>query len=327
MGKILVTGGAGYIGSQTNYVLLDQGFETVVFDNLSYGHREVVSDKSKFYRGDLLNLDSLEQVFRENKIEAVLHFAAFISVGESVEKPDIYYRNNVLGTINLLEVMKKYEVNKLVFSSTAAVYGLPENVPISENSPKMPINPYGRSKWMMEQIMDDFHQAYGLNSLRLRYFNACGADSKLRTGENHQPETHLIPLAIYAALNIKPEIKIYGDDYNTPDGTCIRDYIYIEDLAEAHVLALKKLLSGLKIAEGVNLGTKRGYSVKEVIQTVKEVTGRDFIVEVTDKRPGDPNILVADNQKAKDLLNWEANRSELKNIIQTAWQWHQKNLS
>ncbi len=324
MSKILVTGGAGYIGSHTNLALLDKGFETVVFDNLSYGHSEFVPENSTFFKGDLLNKQDLDRVFKENKIEAVIHFAAFIAVGESVEHPDIYYKNNVIGTLNLLDSMRENGVDKIVFSSTAAVYGLPDNNPIKENFPKKPINPYGRTKLIMEEIMDDYYNAFGLNSIRLRYFNACGADTKLRVGEDHTPETHLIPLVILTALGKRESIKVFGTDYDTHDGSCIRDYIHVEDLAKAHILALEKLLSSNGICEAINLGTKQGYTVLEVIQKAKEITGVDFQVDKVSRRAGDPGVLVADNTFAKEFLGFEATSSDIENIIKTAWKWHQK---
>ncbi|GAB4147308.1 MAG: UDP-glucose 4-epimerase GalE [Patescibacteria group bacterium] len=325
MSKVLIVGGAGYIGSQTNLHLLEQGLETVVFDNLVYGHIESVPENCTFIEGDLLNPQGLIQAIQQNDIEAVVHFAAYAYVGESVEKPSKYYRNNVVGTLNLLDAMLETGVNKLIFSSTCATFGIPNQVPITEQTPQNPINPYGRTKLMVEQILMDYAQAYGLSSIALRYFNACGADPQGRTGEMHDPETHLIPLILDVAAGKRDSIKVFGTDYNTPDGTCIRDYIHTCDLASAHYLALKKLESSVAetICERVNLGTGRGYSVNEIIETCKKVTGQNIKIEYVERRPGDPDELIADNQKATNYLGWKPVNSELDNIIQTAWNWHQ----
>lgn len=326
MSTILIVGGAGYIGSQTNYCLLDQNFQTVVLDNLVYGHTELISENSPFILGDLGDKESLKQVFQKFSIQAVLHFAAFAYVGESVLEPAKYYQNNLVGTLNLLEIMREFKVKNLVFSSTCATYGIPETVPIKEDTLQKPINPYGRSKLMVEQILQDYHQAYGLSFIALRYFNACGADTKLRTGEWHEPETHLIPLILQVASKQREKISIYGNDYPTKDGTCIRDYIHTEDLAEAHILALKKLLDPeqkTSIAEFINLGTGKGFSVKEIIEMVENITQVKIKVEIAPRRPGDPAILIADKQKAEKYLNWQAKHSSLENIIKTAWNWEQ----
>lgn len=324
MKTVLVTGGAGYIGSQTTFTLLEEGFQTVVFDSLEYGHREVIPRESVFIKGNLLNLKDLKDVFKKYKIDAVVHFAGYTSVGESVQNPGKYYQNNVGGSLNLLEEMVAAGVKKIVFSSSAAVYGIPKMNLINEIAPLAPINPYGKTKLVVENLLDDYFKAYGVSSISLRYFNACGADKKLRTGENHNPETHLIPLVLQAAAGVKPSVKVFGNDYKTFDGTCIRDYIHVTDLASAHVLALKKLLSGKKMDEKINLGVGRGFTVFEVIKKAKEITGVDFKVEITKRRPGDTVRLVADNKKAKKFLNWQPKYSDLDTIITTAWKWLQK---
>lgn len=321
MKRILVTGGAGYIGSQTNLHLLEEGFDTVVLDNLEYGHREVVPLQTPFVKGDLLNPKAVKEVFKNHKIDVVMHFAGYISVAESVENPQRYYGNNVVGTLNLLEAMRASGVNRIVFSSSAAVYGVPEKIPIAESVPLSPINPYGETKAIVEGILDDYYKAYGLNSISLRYFNACGADRSLRSGENHKPETHLIPLVLQAAAGKRPWVIVNGDDYDTADGTCIRDYIHVMDLASAHVLAMKKLLSDKKVNQKINLGVGHGFSVMEIIKKAKEVTGVDFKVKISKRRPGDATKLIADNKKAKRVLGWEPKYSDLDTIIKTAWDW------
>jgi UDP-glucose 4-epimerase len=326
MSKILIVGGAGFIGSHTNYELIENGFETIVFDNLSNGYREFVPASSVFYQGDLANPEQIERVFKEHTIDTVVHFAANIEVGESQIDPASYYQNNVIGTLNLLSIMRQYQVTSIVFSSTAAVYGNPVTVPIKENDPKLPINTYGRTKLITEQVMEDYHRAYGLNSIRLRYFNACGGDSQLRVGEAHVPETHLIPLILEAAAGDRESIKIFGNDYSTPDGTCIRDYVDVKDLASAHVLSVKKIIESKSqdkpVCEAINLGTKQGFSVKQIIDAVKQYTGKDFKVEITLRRPGDPDMLVADSAKAREFLGWNPEHSNLENIITQAWRWY-----
>jgi UDP-glucose 4-epimerase len=328
--KILILGGNGYIGSQTNLELLENGFETVVFDKQKPSFLDFIFQdfKSDYFFGDLLNPNNLKEVFEKFKIQAVIHFAANIEVNESQINPEKYYFNNVVGTLNLLQVMKNFEVKNLVFSSTAAVYGLPTKIPILETDLKKPINVYGRTKWVVEQILQDYNKAYGLNSISLRYFNACGADLKNRCGENHHPESHLIPLILMTANQKKEVIKIFGENYQTKDGTCIRDYIHTKDLATAHLLALKKLIQNLQnennsenICEAVNLGTKNGYSVKEIIQKAKEITGIDFKTEVVEKRLGDPDKLIADNNKAQKWLGFSPKHSKLEKILKTAWEW------
>ncbi len=322
--KILVTGGAGYIGSHCVLALLKQGYDVVVFDNLATGHIETISTLKKygnvnFYQGDLLHSTYLNTVFKQTNIDAVIHFAAFSQVGESVKDPQKYYINNVCGTINLLKVMLENNAKKIVFSSTAATYGEPQYTPIDEKHPQNPINPYGQTKLIIEKIMDDYDKAYGLCSVRLRYFNVAGADSEKRVGEWHEPETHLIPNILKSTFSNGKTFEMYGTDYDTKDGTCIRDYINVEDLAEAHVLALDYLNSGGK-TNFFNLGTNDGNSVKEVFSACEEVTNKKIDVNICPKREGDPAILVADNSKAKQILNWQP-KKDLKQSIQTAYQW------
>lgn len=323
MSKILITGGAGYIGSQTNYWLLDQGYETVVFDNLVYGYEQNVPSNSTFIKGDLANIADIQAVFRDYDISGVIHFAAYAYVGESVTNPQKYYQNNVVGTLNLLNAMIEADVKHIVFSSTCATYGIPEIIPITEQEKQSPINPYGFTKLVVEHILRDYYNAYGLKSVALRYFNACGADPKLRTGEAHNPETHLIPL-IFKAIDSGNPMLVFGDDYNTPDGTCIRDYIHTLDLASAHQTTLDKLIKGELDCDQINLGTGNGFSVLEVIQTIERVTGKNVPQKIVERRPGDPDMLVADNTKAREVLGWYPSHSSLENIIQTAWNWYQK---
>ena len=317
--KILVCGGAGYIGSNMTAMLAAEGFEPVVYDNLNTGHRSAVGS-AEFVEGDLANYELLVKTLKKYKIEAVMHFAAFIEVGESVQMPLKYYHNNVSCTHNLLSAMEAAGVDKFVFSSTAAVYGMPEQVPVTEDSPKQPINPYGETKLAAERICHYQSQAGKLRYTLLRYFNACGAGANGSLGEDHRPESHLIPLIIKAAMGKNSEIQIYGTDYPTPDGTCIRDYIHIEDLCRAHLLALEKLDHNTELV--YNLGNGEGYSVKEVIETVKKVSGQDFKVVEADRRPGDPPILTSDATKARTELGWKPQFPELEKIIATAWQWH-----
>lgn len=320
MKHILVMGGAGYIGSHTVKHLVQQGYRCVVADNLSCGHREAVDPRAAFEKADLLAPASLEAVFSKYEIEAVVHFAAFASVGESVQDPQKYYHNNVIGTWNLLNVMLRHGVKKIVFSSTCATYGEPQYTPLDEKHPQQPINPYGRTKLMVENIFADYARAYGLKYIALRYFNAAGSAADGDIGESHDPETHLIPLVLYAATGKRPCIKIFGTDYPTPDGTCLRDYIHVEDLAVAHRLALEKLdhYSGY-----INLGTGIKTSVKDIIAAVEEVTGKKCPVEIAPRRAGDPAVLYAANEKAKEVLGWQPKYMEIKEIIATAWKWEQ----
>ena len=319
---ILVCGGAGYIGSHVNKMLNRMGYDTVVFDNLVYGHREAVK-WGKFVRGDLKNPEEIEAVFDACPIEAVMHFAAYAYVGESVTDPEKYYFNNVACTLNLLRAMRGHGCNKIIFSSTCATYGEPERVPITEDMPQNPINPYGASKLMVERILSDYGTAYGLRSVALRYFNAAGADPEGEIGENHDPETHLIPLVLDAASGKRSDIKVFGTDYPTRDGSCIRDYIHVEDLAKAHILALQYLQNG-GASERFNLGNERGTSVLEVIEAVKKVTGKDFKVTLSDRRPGDPATLVGSSDKVKAVLGWEPQYAEIETIVEHAWKWQEK---
>jgi UDP-glucose 4-epimerase len=318
---ILVTGGAGYIGSHTVAELLDKGEEVVVVDNLQQGHREAVLG-GKLYVGDLRDGDFLDTVFKENEIEAIIHFAANSLVGESMQNPAKYYHNNVYGTLCLLEKMNRYGVKKIVFSSTAATYGEPENIPILENDRTLPTNTYGETKLAMEKMMKWFDVAHGIKYVSLRYFNAAGAHASGKIGEDHNPETHLIPIILQVALGQRPHISIFGDDYATPDGTCIRDYIHVSDLSDAHVLAVEKLRRGE--SSGIyNLGNGKGFSVKEVIDIARKVTGREIPAKVEARRAGDPAVLVASSERAKAELGWKPKRDSLEAIIESAWKWHQ----
>lgn len=318
---ILVCGGAGYIGSHINKQLHKEGYETIVFDNLIYGHKEAVK-WGKLVVGDLKNVDEIEAVFKNNQIDAVFHFAAYAYVGESVDHPEKYYYNNVANTLNLLHVMMKYGCNKIIFSSTCATYGEPEKVPITEDMPQNPINPYGATKLMVERIFQDYHKAYGLQYVVLRYFNAAGADPDGEIGESHNPETHIIPLVLDAASGKRPDIKVFGTDYDTPDGSCIRDYIHVYDLATAHLLALHHLEAG-KESQFFNLGNEKGTSVLEVVDSVKRVTRRNLKVTLTDRRPGDPAKLVGSSQKAQEVLGWKPIYGDIDAIVGHAWKWHE----
>ena len=322
---ILVTGGAGYIGSHAVLALKAAGYEVLIFDNLEYGHQELVETVLgvKLVTGDTRDRASIDRVFATHKIDAVMHFAAYIAVGESVAEPGMYYQNNVVGTLNLLESMRAAGVDKFVFSSTSAVYGIPQYTPILEEHPFAPISPYATSKLMVENILSDFDTAHGLKSVRFRYFNAAGADPSGRLGEDHDPETHLIPLILLTALGKREHISVYGTDYPTPDGTCIRDYIHVHDLATAHVLGLKYLLEGGE-SQVFNLGNGNGFSVREVIETAKQITGKEIKVTYGDRRAGDPPILVGSSDRVRRLLGWKPAYPDLQNIITHAWQWHQK---
>jgi UDP-glucose 4-epimerase len=322
---ILVTGGAGYIGSHTVLALKQAGYAVVILDNLVYGHRDLVDSalQVKLICGDIGDRPLLDQIFAEHDIQAVIHFAAYAYVGESVSDPAKYYRNNVMGTLTLLEAMVAAGVQSIVFSSTCATYGNPQQIPIPEDHPQAPINPYGASKLMVERILSDFDTAYGLRSVRFRYFNAAGADPQGQLGEDHTPETHLIPLVLLTALGQRDHIAIFGTDYETADGTCIRDYIHVSDLADAHVLGLEYLLKGG--ATGVfNLGNGNGFSVREVIEAAERVTGQAIKVVESDRRPGDPATLVGSAQKARQVLGWQPKYFQLETILDHAWQWHQR---
>jgi UDP-glucose 4-epimerase len=317
--NILVCGGAGYIGSNMTALLAREGHEPVVFDNFSKGHRTAVKG-AKVVTGDLADRALLVKTLGELHIEAVMHFAAYIEVGESVREPLRYYQNNLSNTQNLLSAMQETGVEKFVFSSTAAVYGMPQRVPITEDTPKEPINPYGETKLAVERMCHYQSQAGRLRFVALRYFNACGAGDDGARGEDHRPESHLIPLTIQAAMGKRADIKIYGTDYPTLDGTCIRDYIHIDDLCRAHLLALKKLDDRAELA--YNLGNGQGYSVRQVIDTVKRVCGRDFKVVEVQRRPGDPPVLTSDASKAKNELGWRPEKPQLEEMVATAWKWH-----
>lgn len=322
---ILVTGGAGYIGSHAVLALIQAGYEVLVLDNLSYGHRELVEQvlKVKLIVGDISDRALLDQLFTTHNITAVMHFAAYIAVGESVTDPGKYYRNNVAGTLTLLEAMVAASIHKFVFSSTCALYGIPKTIPLVENHPQDPISPYATTKWMVERMLSDFDQAYGLKSVSFRYFNAAGADPTGLLGEDHAPETHIIPLVLFAAMGKRESVSIFGTDYSTRDGTCIRDYIHVTDLAQAHVLGLEYLLKDGD-SEVFNLGNGSGFSVREVIETAKEVTGKAIKIVECDRRPGDPPILVGSSDKARNVLGWHPQYPNLKDIVAHAWQWHQQ---
>lgn len=318
--SVLVTGGAGYIGSHMVAELLENHEDVVVFDNMEKGHRKAVSG-GKFYHGDLRDKEALDKVFRENDIEAVIHFAAASLVGESVTNPIKYYNNNVYGTLCLMEKMKEYNVDKIIFSSTAATYGEPENVPILESDRTLPTNPYGESKLAVEKMLKWCDQAYGIRYTALRYFNAAGAHISGTIGEDHRPETHLIPVILEVALGKRDAIQIFGDDYDTPDGTCIRDYIHVMDLVNAHLLALNRLRDGGS-STVYNLGNGKGFSVKQVVEAARNVTGHKIPQKIAPRRPGDPAVLVASSEKIIRELNWKPKYDDLNTIISTAWEWH-----
>lgn len=324
--KVLVAGGVGYIGSHTVKALLGSGFETVVFDDLSTGRRELVVPGCRLVVGDLLDREAVRNVFRENgDIAAVLHFASLIQVGESYRDPGKYYRHNLGTSLNLLEAMLEAGVGRFVFSSSAAVYGLPRAQPIPEDHPLEPFNPYGATKSMVERILTDFDRAHGLRFVTLRYFNAAGADPDGALGEMHDPETHLIPNILLSALGKRPALGIFGTDFPTPDGTAVRDYVHVADLADAHVLALRHLLKG-GASEAINLGTSRGYSVLEVVGAAEAVIGRKVPVDLLPRREGDVPVLLASREKALRLLGWEPGISDIGTILRTAWDWHRKNV-
>ncbi len=322
---ILVTGGAGYIGSHAVLALKQAGYEVVILDNLVYGHRDLIEQvlKVELIEGDTGDRDLLDKLFKSRDIAAVMHFSAYAYVGESVSNPAKYYRNNVIGTITLLEAMLAASVKKFVFSSTCATYGVPETVPIPEDHPQNPINPYGATKLMVERILSDFNEAYDLKSVRFRYFNAAGADPSGRLGEDHNPETHLIPLVLQTALGKRESISIFGTDYPTNDGTCVRDYIHVSDLADAHVLGLEYLLKGGD-STFFNLGNGNGFSVKEVIETARQITGKEIKAIECDRRPGDPPALIGSADKARKVLGWQPQYTSIKDIMTHAWEWHQK---
>lgn len=320
--KILVVGGAGYIGSHMVKMLLDSGHEVITFDNLSSGFRDAVLG-GVFVEGDLADISALDDMFTLHQPDAVMHFASYIQVGESVQHPNKYYLNNFTNTLNLINEMVKHGVNNFIFSSTAAVFGEPEYVPINEEHVKNPLNPYGRSKWMVEQVLADYERAYGLKSVCLRYFNAAGADPDGLLGERHEPETHLIPLVLQTLSGKRPHISVFGRDYDTPDGTCLRDYIHIVDLCSAHLLALTKLVETGKSMR-FNLGNGSGFSVQEVIAAAEKVTGKKVEVVEAPRREGDPARLVADSRLAQTELHWKPIYPDLDSIISHAWNWEMR---
>lgn len=319
MPTILVTGGAGYIGSHVVKELLRQGHKPIIFDNLQTGHRKTTKD-ALFIEGDLSDQKKLKETFQAYQIDTVIHFAADSLVGESAQNPLKYFNNNVKNSLNLIEIMEEFKVKKIVFSSSAAVYGEPKEIPITEEHPCAPTNPYGETKWIFEKVLQAYHNSKKLNFISLRYFNAAGADPEGGLGEDHSQETHLIPLVIRTALD-GTSVPVYGTDYNTPDGTCIRDYIHVDDLANAHILALRKLEKE-KMSGIYNLGNGNGYSVREVIETVKKVTGRKVAAVNSPRRPGDPARLVASSKKIKEELGWIPKYPDLETIVETAWEWH-----
>ncbi|MBZ0183229.1 MAG: UDP-glucose 4-epimerase GalE [Melioribacteraceae bacterium] len=320
--NILVTGGCGYIGSHfVKFLQQNSDHKVIVFDNLSRGHREAINYDVDFEKIDLLNPSEIEIGLSKYRIDAVVHFAAFAYVGESVEDPGLYYTNNVTGSINLIKAINKAGIKKFIFSSTCSLYGNPNQVPISESEPTKPINPYAQTKLMIEKVLADFDLSHNLKYAALRYFNAAGADFEGEIGESHDPEPHLIPIVLQTALGKREHIKIFGDDYDTPDGTCIRDYIHVYDLADAHLKALEYLVRG-ENSDFFNLGTGDGNSVKELIDKAREVTGKEIKSVIAERRAGDPAVLVADNKKAKNILGWNP-KYNLDDIIKSAWNWHQ----
>lgn len=318
--NVLVTGGAGYIGSHVVRMLLTQGHSVVVIDNLSRGHIEAVAEGVRFEQADLLDYEGLLAAISRHKIDAVIHFAAFAYVGESVETPGLYYVNNVTGSINLIRALNENNIKKIVFSSTCSLYGNPEHIPISEKEKLNPINPYAKTKYFIEQVLSDFDTSFGIKYAALRYFNAAGSDFDGLIGESHEPEPHLIPIVLQAALGKREKVMIFGDDYPTEDGTCIRDYIHVYDLADAHIKALEYLNKGME-STIINLGTGTGYSVKEIIESARRITGREIKASISERRAGDPAILIADNKKAREVLGWIP-KYGLDDIIKSAWLWH-----
>jgi UDP-glucose 4-epimerase len=320
--SILVLGGAGYVGSHAVYQLIDQGFSVVVIDNLQTGHENAVHPKANFYKGDIRSREFMRSVFEKEQIEAILHFAANSLVGESMVEPLKYFDNNVYGTQIVLEMMKEFAVKHIVFSSTAAVYGEQKVVPITEAAATIPTNTYGETKLAMEKMMAWCEKAFDLNYVSLRYFNVASARSDGQIGEDHNPETHLIPVVLEAALGKRPAVTIFGEDYATADGTCVRDYIHVEDLIDAHLLALSYLQNGGQ-SNIFNLGSSQGFSVKEIVETAKEVTGIEIPVKIGERRSGDPSTLIASSEKARKVLGWNPTRTSIHQIISNAWNWHQ----
>lgn len=318
---ILVAGGAGYIGSHMVKDLVEHGQEVVVADNLSTGHRDAINPKAKFYEGDIRDRKFLDKIFDNENIEAVVHFAAFSIVPESMSKPLKYFDNNTGGMITLLEAMRDHNIKYIVFSSTAATYGVPEHMPIKETDPQNPINPYGLSKLMMEKMMHWADKAYGIKFVALRYFNVAGAAPDGTIGEDHGPETHLVPIILQVAQGKRDELSIFGDDYNTPDGTNVRDYVHVMDLADAHILAIKYLEAGNE-SNAFNLGSSTGFSNKQMLEAAREVTGEPIPAKIAPRRPGDPDSLVAASDKARNVLGWDPKYDDVHDIIATAWKWH-----
>ena len=318
---ILVAGGAGYIGSHMVADLVEKGYDVVVADNLSTGHRAAINSQARFYEGDIRNREFLEELFTKEKIDAVVHFAAFSLVAESMKKPLKYFDNNTGGMITLLEAMHDHGIKYIVFSSTAATYGIPEHMPIKESDPQVPINPYGESKLAMEKIMRWCDQAYGIKFVALRYFNVAGAKPDGSIGEDHHPETHLVPIILQVAAGKRDELSIFGDDYNTPDGTNVRDYVHPMDLADAHILAIKYLQAG-NPSDAFNLGSSTGFSNKQMLEAAREVTGKPIPAKMAPRRPGDPDALVAASDKARSVLGWKPQYDDVHDIIASAWKWH-----
>lgn len=318
----LVLGGAGYIGSHTVDRLIEKGEKIIVVDSLVTGHRQAVNKDAKFYQGDIADKDFMRQVFKENSdIDAVIHFAAYSLVAESMKKPLKYFDNNTAGMVKLLEVMNEFSIDKIVFSSTAATYGIPEEVPIKETTPQNPINPYGESKLMMEKIMRWADKAYGIKFVPLRYFNVAGAKPDGSIGEDHMPETHLLPIVLQVAMGKRDKLQIFGDDYNTPDGTNIRDYVHPLDLADAHILAVDYLKAG-NPSTAFNLGSSTGFSNREILEAARKVTNKEIPAEIAPRRGGDPDVLVASSTKAREVLGWKPQFDDISKIIETAWKWH-----
>lgn len=318
----LVLGGAGYIGSHTVDRLIEKGEKTIVVDSLVTGHRQAVNKDAKFYQGDIADKDFMRQVFKENSdIDAVIHFAAYSLVAESMKKPLKYFDNNTAGMVKLLEVMNEFLIDKIVFLSTAATYGIPEEVPIKETTPQNPINPYGESKLMMEKIMRWADKAYGIKFVPLRYFNVAGAKPDGSIGEDHMPETHLLPIVLQVAMGKRDKLQIFGDDYNTPDGTNIRDYVHPLDLADAHILAVDYLKAG-NPSTAFNLGSSTGFSNREILEAARKVTNKEIPAEIAPRRGGDPDVLVASSTKAREVLGWKPQFDDISKIIETAWKWH-----
>lgn len=318
--RVLITGGAGYIGSCFSKRLIERGYEVIIVDNLLNGHIKAVDKKAHFENVDLRNVSSLRNIFKKYKIESVVHFGALASVAESVENPDLYYENNVIGGLNLLSMLKEFEIKRIVFSSTCSLYGNPSKVPITEEEPIKPINPYAETKNTFEKALKNYEAAYGIQYISLRYFNAAGALMNGEMGESHSPETHLIPIVIQTCLGKRKEISVFGVDYPTQDGSCVRDYIHIEDLAEAHMKALEHL-DKKNESNVFNLGTGKGYSVLEIIKRVEDISGKRIKVNISSRRAGDPAILIADYTKAKNILNWSP-KYKITEIIESAYKWH-----